>query len=767
MNRLQVLMAVALVGVMFGAGCDPEPELPVLGECPTDVEFFEVRVDPWMQSRCGACHSFDGSASDSGLLLDGELETRFASLEALASELVDDRPLLLLKPTDLHPAGHGGGQVLTPDSPEYLELVQFVGRIRDEIDDCGDGAASGVPGLEDCEDGAIPGPRVLRRLSHVEYGNTVRDLLGLTSRPELGFATDNDVHGFLNHSDALQIPPLLLEQYRDAAEELAEAAVVQRFEELMPCPESTAVCAADFVEQFGRRAFRRPLTEADRSRYMAIFTTVAGEDGFAQGIQWVITAMLQSPHFLYRSELGADDGESFVLTDWELATELSYLVLQTTPDMELLDAAAAGLDSATLTEELERLVGDPRSTGTLEKFTGQWLLLDRLPIVARDSEVYPEFTDSIRVDMAGEVQRLIAAGSDGTIDELLLAEEGFMTPELAAFYGVPAGTDPDAQGFSRTSLEGTGKSGLLATGALLTVHALPTGSSPIHRGVLVRERLLCQELPPPPANVDASPPPVDPELSTRERYEAHSAVPECAACHALIDPIGFAFEHYDGVGRWRDTDGPHTIDATGEIVSSSSSDGAFDGLAELSAHLATSDEVEECYSQQWLRFGTGLDEERGLACSAAPMVSYVLNAGGRLDSVFGAIAALPHFVRRLGEDGETDAPPVGSGQLPPLDDDTEYPGGEPGGGGSGTPGVTTDITLDDWGTGYCAYVEVTNGGSEAVTWEVVLTLDGTIDNFWNATMTDLGGSQYSFAGLEWNSSLAAGATLEFGVCGAR
>jgi cellulase/cellobiase CelA1 len=149
------------------------------------------------------------------------------------------------------------------------------------------------------------------------------------------------------------------------------------------------------------------------------------------------------------------------------------------------------------------------------------------------------------------------------------------------------------------------------------------------------------------------------------------------------------------------------------------------------------------------------------------MVSYVLNAGGRLDSVFGAIAALPHFVRRLGEDGETDAPPVGSGQLPPLDDDTEYPGGEPGGGGSGTPGVTTDITLDDWGTGYCAYVEVTNGGSEAVTWEVVLTLDGTIDNFWNATMTDLGGSQYSFAGLEWNSSLAAGATLEFGVCGAR
>ena len=727
-------MKRALLLALLLAGCDAVDEpLPPLGACPTDAEFFAARVDPWMQGRCGSCHSAEGAASMSDLLLDGDsVDARFAAASVLAATDDGQSSVLLLKPTNTHVDGHGGGQVLTASSPEYADLVAFVGRVRDEIDDCGDGVVTGAPGIADCADGAQPGPRILRRLSHVEYGNTVRDLLGLTAQPELAFAADNVVHGFGNDAGALQISPLLLEQYRDAAEDLAEQAVVQQLDALMPCEELTTACVAQFVEEFGRRAFRRPLTEDDRARYLGIFTAAAPEDGFAGGIQWVIAGMLQSPHFLYRSELGTRDGDGFALTDWELATELSYLLHLTTPDDTLLDAAASGaLGTAEgLQTELDRLLADPRATRTMERFVDHWVQLDRLGIVARDAELYPDFDDATRAAMTDEAHALVAGvvGAGGTVADLL-----------------------------------TG--GLLTSRALLTVHALPTGSSPIHRGVLVRERLLCQELPPPPANVDASPPPVDPTLSTRERYAAHSDVPECAACHQLIDPIGFGFEHYDAVGAYREMEGPHAIDATGEIVNSVASDGTFDGVDELAALLASSGEVDTCYSQQWLRFGTGLDAERGLACSIPALSASLAADGGRLDGVFAALAALPHFQRRLGEEGELDAPPVG-GDLPPITDDTEYPDGG-GGGDVGTAGVSTDVTLDDWGTGYCADIIVTNGTSAAVDWEVVLGFDGTIDNVWNAVITDLGGAQYSFVGDTWNANLEAGASTSFGLCGYR
>lgn len=742
------------------AACD---DAPPLGECPTDDAYYAAVVDPWVGDRCGTCHRADGAAAGTDFLLDGDLDARFAAFAALAAAESEGRPLLLLKPTNTHPAGHGGGQVLTEASPEYDDLAAFVGRLRDDIDDCGDGADPLAP----CGD-PEPGPRLLRRLSHVEYGNTVRDLLGLAAQPELGFAADAEVHGYLNGARALDIPPLLLEQYRDAAESLSEAAVAQRFDDLMPCDEPTTACAARFIEEFGLRAWRRPLTEDERSAWLGLFVEAATDEGFRGGVRWVLAGLLQSPHFLYRSELGRADGGGFVLTDWELATELSYLVLQTTPDDLLLEAAATGALSTPegLAEELARLSADPRAARTMAGFVGSWLLLDRLPVVARDAALYPTFTSGIRSDLAGEAERLVedVLLAGGGLDDLLLTEATFLTPELADFYGVDLGDGaPDADGFVRTSTVGTGRGGLLTTGALLAVHALPTGSSPIHRGVLVRERLLCQELPPPPANVDASPPPVDPSLSTRERYAAHSAVEGCASCHDRIDPIGFAFEHFDGVGRWRDTEGPHAIDATGEIVQSPSSDGTFDGALELAAHLAASPDVESCWSAQWLRFGTGLGEE--LRCSSGAVADAVAASGGSLDAVWEGIVGLPHARRRVG-DGELDAPPVGPVGLPPVDDDTLWDD-DGGGGTSGTPGLTTEIALNDWGTGYCADVTVLNGGDEALAWEVVLPFEGTIDNVWNAAMTLLGGGQYAFVGLEWNAEVPGGGSVAFGLCAAR
>lgn len=764
MNRLSwTFLPPLLLALVLGSGCEDPADL--LPPCPTDAEFHAALVDPWVGDKCGSCHKEGGSAGGTGFLLDGSTEANLAAFVARADVDVDGLPLLLLKPTNLHPDGHGGGQVLTPSSPEYGDLVTFVARLRDDIDDCGQGSAGDAPGLDDC-DGAVPGRRVLRRLSHVEYAHTVEDLLGVAGGG-LHFAPDVEVHGYLNSASALDVPPLLLEQYRDAAEDLSAQAVAEEWDELMPCSDPTAACAATFIEEFGRRAFRRPLTVEDRDRYLSIFTVAATDEGFRAGIRWVIATMLQSPHFLYRSELGTEGSGGFTLTDWELATELSYLVLQTTPDDALLDAAASGALSTPegLAAELERLTALPGAAGTMEQFVGHWLLLDRLPVVARDPDLYPELTDSVRGAMAAETGRVVrdVSARGGSLADLLLGAETFLDPELAAFYGVPLGTgEADPQGFVRTPLDGTGRGGLLTQGSLLTVHALPNGSSPIHRGVLVRERLLCQELPPPPANIDASPPPIDPSQSTRERYAAHSAIDECASCHVMIDPIGFAFEHFDGVGRWRETEGPHTIDDRGEIVGSPHSDGPFEGVGELSALLAESVDVEECYGHQWVTFGTGLGEE--LACSAEAVADRIAAEGGRLDAVFVGIVDLPHFRVRTGEPGELGAPPVGPGALPTLDDDTEFSDDTPSGGDGE---LDVDLSLNDWGAGYCADVTVTNTTDAVVAWEVELELEGTINNHWNAEMTALAGNLYRFAGVAWNAEIAPGESAGFGLCAAR
>ena len=335
------------------------------------------------------------------------------------------------------------------------------------------------------------------------------------------------------------------------------------------------------------------------------------EDGFNEAMEWTIAMLLQSPHFLYRSELGVGDGSGhFELTSWELATELSYLLWQTTPDQTLLSLAADGqiLDKEILENQVASMLLDPRANQTIVNLSQQWLSLNLLPIVPREGE-YEVLTDEIRFQMAMEMEKMMVAAfsENTTLRELLTADHSFMSEELANYYGVTfQNQNLDEDGFGRIDLSNeVHYGGLLTQGALLTVHALPNSSSPIHRGVLIRERLLCQELPLPPANLDTSPPPMDPEKSTREKYEVHSVEPACSGCHDLIDPLGFGLEHYDGIGRWRDLDGIHEIDASGVITGIANGDVSFNGAQNMSEKLAEQQEVSQCYMQQWYSYGFG------------------------------------------------------------------------------------------------------------------------------------------------------------------
>ncbi|MCB9764523.1 MAG: DUF1588 domain-containing protein [Alphaproteobacteria bacterium] len=686
--------------------------------CPEDEALFQAHVwQPALGDQCVLCHVEGAVAGNTRMVLDPN--DMLSSLRAAASVGED----LVLKPTGQHPDGHGGGDVISPDSAAAQALAFWVA--------WGQGTCEEPEDVSDvCDD--LPGDRLLRRLTHAEYDRTVEDLLGVESGYGDGFASDEVVEGFRNDAAALTVSSLLADQYRLAAEALAWQVDLDPLVPCDPYAMGRANCAQVVIEDFGLRAFRRPLSQQDLDRYQALWTEVAREDGFDEGLRWVIAAMLQSPSFLYRSELGEKQADgTFALTDWELATALSYQFWGTTPDAELLALAEAGTLNTPeqLDEQAIRLASDDRALATAADLVDTWLQLDRLQTVSREG-----LSTSLRDAMATETRALVmdVAGDGGTLDDLMLARHTFLDAELAEHYGLT--------GEGEVELDGVRYGGLLTQGSVLTAHALPTGSSPVHRGVLVRERLLCEDLPAPPANLDTSPPEVNPDLSTRERYAQHTSDDQCASCHNRIDPLGFGFEAFDGLGRWRAEDAGAPVDATGEL------DGAdFDGVFELSELLLDDPRFRSCYVRTWRRWATGTE-----ACAEDP------GSVGLMDPLL-ELVDRAHFTQRVGDSSELDT--LAAGARPVLQELPEDEGG--------WGDIEFELNeVSRWNTGYCADAVVSNFGQEAVVWEVETTIEGTIVNIWNAQNFDNGDGTTRFIGVSYNATVDPGSYVTFGFCAA-
>jgi hypothetical protein len=276
------------------------------------------------------------------------------------------------------------------------------------------------------------------------------------------------------------------------------------------------------------------------------------------------------------------------------------------PDEELFAAAAAGeLHTKDQVEaHARRMLDDPRTHRMALHFYEQWLGFAAIASVSKDPGTFPEWDSGI-----GDLQRREAEtfvehvlwDADGKLETLLTAPYTFVDADLAEFYGIAdAGS-----GFAKVS--GPKHAGILTQGSILTVYAKANQTSPVARGLFVRQHLLCTPPPPPPDDVDITPPDVDPDATTRERYQMHRENPACAACHELMDPLGFALEHFDGVGRWRNRENDKPIDATGTLLGSDV-DGDFDGATELGALLAQSDMVRECVTRNWFRYAYGRAE---------------------------------------------------------------------------------------------------------------------------------------------------------------
>jgi hypothetical protein len=478
-----------------------------------------------------------------------------------------------------------------------------------------------------------PGPSPIRRLTRVEYNNTVYQLLGDNSQPANAFPPDEEAAGFDNQASALVVSPLLAEHYMLAAEALAGEHTPTLMAQLPDC--STAgtnhdVCSEDaraFVESFGKRAFRRPLTESEITIFVDLFEhgTTLGESTYAPdvGVEMVVEAMLQSPHFLYRVEFGMPDPEGagvVELTSWEVASRLSYLLWNTMPDEALFEAAEADelRTSAQIEAQARRMMDTPRAREAVKNFHRQWLGLDevesRIVALGKNAEIYPDYAITLPYLWRKETEAFLDYAvfeENASVDTLFTAPYSMMNEELAAFYGV---SGPVGEEFVRVELDPSKYSGFLTHAGLLALHAKPDRSSPVHRGKFVRTTLMCEPPIAPPPNVPP-PPDIDTSKTTREQFSEHVAAPECAGCHYTMDPVGFGFEHYDGIGRYRATENGLEIDASGEMIGSLDIDGPFDGAVELASRLASSEQVKSCVVAQWFRFGYGRVETEADSCS--------------------------------------------------------------------------------------------------------------------------------------------------------
>lgn len=297
----------------------------------------------------------------------------------------------------------------------------------------------------------------------------------------------------------------------------------------------------------------------------------------------------------------------------------------------------------------------------------------------------------------------------------------------------------------------------------MTTHALPLTSSPIHRGKLVRERLLCEDLPPPPANLNTSPPRVDPSKSTRERYAQHAADDACKGCHERIDPIGFGFERFDPVGRVRVLDGVHPIDESGWVVGMDGGEAGvarFDGPRELAAMLAGSEVAGRCELVQQARFSLGREPA---TCEATRLRDAQVARGGRLvDAIFALVTDIGFRVRRGGE-AESDTLALGPWDFDTVVTEPITPGEDPVGPAEGEV-VWERVETSRWGGGYCVQVNVRNDGHAPVSWAIVMDVEGAIANLWNAKANEVSGRTQRFVGVEWNATLGASQSTNFGYC---
>jgi hypothetical protein len=510
----------------------------------------------------------------------------------------------------------------------------------------GGGVVPGPDPVTRCGSSKVGAPR-LRRLSRDEILHTLDDIFpevkGAWSAKLSGDAISK--HGFDNDSTELLVGKQLAAELDGAGNAIGTTLSGAPLATALPCSATAkdAACAQQFLDKYGKRLFRRALTTEESARYVALFQQVSAAKDFATGIGFVTRALVQSPHAVYRREVGTLDGGTYKLSPAELATELAYDFTGTAPTAELLAAADAGqlATPEALEAKARELLMSDNGLRVVEKFFDSWLGYGRTSSVSKPG--VPQF-DGLRDQMVSETRRFlgqVVVTEGGGLNELLTASFTNPTPSLAAFYGFPA----PASDYAKTERPAGRGIGILAQGSLLAALAGPNASSPTKRGVLVMDRLLCRVPPTVPPTVPTLSPPQPGAFTTRQHYEEiHAKNPECKVCHSRFDPIGFGFEHYDEVGRYRDLDGGLPVNSVSFVPTEDATAHWFDftNLEELAHGLAQQELPYECTTGFLSTYVHGAPE----AClGETKRGSFIERKVGFLDYL-ASLAAEPHFRQR-------------------------------------------------------------------------------------------------------------------------
>jgi hypothetical protein len=502
----------------------------------------------------------------------------------------------------------------------------------------------------------------LRRLTRPQLDNTLRDLLGVTSNPSAGLSPDERMGPFLNNATS-PITDLLVQQHQELAQAVAQT-VLPRRAEITGCSLDTegATCAGQFIDDFGLRAFRRPLNDEEKAAFLALYTLGETGGGAENGFRLLIEAFLQSPSFIYHVDTGTDGIASATpvpIDPYNFASRLSFFLWNTMPDDELFARAEDGtlLEAGVLEAQIERMLADDRAGDTVASFHRQWLGLSDLQNKSKDPDLYPSFGPELTAAMLAETGRFsdyVVRSGDGLLSTLLTADFSFPEGPLFALYGVeePANFSPGDQ----VSLASAHRAGILTQPAFLATHAHQDQTSPVHRGIVIRENVLCQTMKPPPAGVNNVVPPRTESSSTRERIMQHRADPGCAVCHDMIDPLGMAFENYDAIGAYRTMDGLGAVDASGSFTHTRDDlQGDFQDAVGMATMLAQASEVEDCVADQWLRFALGRVESLDDACSLVSIHEGFRAADGNIRTLLALIATSDAF-KYVRSTASTEAP---------------------------------------------------------------------------------------------------------------
>ncbi len=587
---------------------------------------FSNSVYPVLEKAgCRNCHNVEGVASATRLHFPPEDagKVRVEAFGRSLVELVDKQDpansLLLRKPTLR--IQHTGGERIGKGSEGETVLKSWIDHL----------AKLSGPELDEAlryrkEEAAGYGtaPKVvLRRLTHRQYDNTVRDLLKDLSNPSNQFPPEDYVNGFKNQYEAQSVSPILADAYSRSAERLAANAFRRGDSRgLIPCKPASdrdSACRSKFIREFGRRAFRRPLEAVEVGRFEIVF---AAEKTFLAGAQAVIETMLQSPSFLY----WLDQTPNPKWKPYARASRLAYFLWNTMPDEALLDSAARGeLNTREGFERAARaMLADSRAREGVDEFVSEWLRFDRAMTTSRERRLYPLFSRELAVSMTEEARRFVGdlVWNDHNFMDAFSARHTFINSDLAAVYKVP----PPMRDFERIAFPPESeRAGLLGQALFLTESSKPDDTSPTGRGLFVREQFLCQQVPPPPPGVDTNLPPVEESepLTNRERMAMHATNKMCAGCHNLIDPIGFGFEKFDAIGMRREKHKllfyPNVtraaarrakpkevdleLDTKGLVAGLQSSQ--FTSPKELGEILARTPQCQECVVKQLFRYMSG------------------------------------------------------------------------------------------------------------------------------------------------------------------